>query len=283
MKMRAMLLDHTAGPNSHIRVGPISEADYMMTGKKADGTDTKEMEALKKSAQETVDAAKKTPQKAEAVRGANDRDKKEQSAKTKNRKKAKVEKVNTDPERETVRAAIKDIPSEQAPEKIIFTKHPTRPDASVEKVLQNTISDVRIRSQEYQRQYGTESVFWIKQKPLYENRQYAQFLMPDGKNSIFIRQADILPGRDAQTGMRLAAVFTDQRYSMMNMEKVNVVAADGSKAIAMFKLPGGAVIAHGNQQPDKKKGGPELAKGTQKKEQTTGNKTVRSPEKTKSR
>lgn len=26
VKMKAMLLDHTAGPNRHIRVGPISEA-----------------------------------------------------------------------------------------------------------------------------------------------------------------------------------------------------------------------------------------------------------------
>ena len=59
--------------------------------------------------------------------------------------------------------------------------------------------------------------------------------------------------------MRLAAVFTDQRYSMMNLEKVNVVAADGSKAIAMFKLPGGAVIAHGSQQPDRKKTEPPVS------------------------
>ena len=103
-----------------------------------------------------------------------------------------------------------------------------------------------------------------KQKPLYENRYYAQFLMPDGKNTIFVRQADILPGRDAGTGMRLAAVFMDQRYSMMNLEKVNVVAADGSKAIAMFKLPGGAVVAHGSQQPDRKKVGPEMATGKKK-------------------
>jgi len=64
---------------------------------------------------------------------------------------------------------------------------------------------------------------------------------------------------------------------------VNVVAADGSKAIAMFKLPGGAVIAHGSQQPDRKKAGPELAKGTQKKEMTAGGKTARMPEKVKSR
>ena len=85
----------------------------------------------------------------------------------------------------------------------------------------NTVRDVRIRSQDHQRQYGTDSVFWIKQKPLYENRKYAQFLSPDGKNSIFIRQADILPGRDAETGMRLATVFTDQRYSIMNLEKLN--------------------------------------------------------------
>ena len=36
----------------------------------------------------------------------------------------------------------------------------------------------------------------------------------------------------------------------MNLEKVNVAAVDGSKAIAMFKLPGGAVVAHTGQQPD---------------------------------
>jgi len=277
VKMKAMLLDHTAGPNSHIRVGPISEADYMMTGKKADGTDTKEMEALKESAQETVDAAaRKAPQKTETAREANAQDKKRPSAKAKRQR-------EPNPEKGTAHAVIKDIPSERASEKVIFTKHPTRPDASVEKVLQNAVSDVRIRSQEYQQQYGTNSVFWIKQKPLYENRQYAQFLLPDGKNSIFIRQTDILPGRDAETGMRLAAVFMDQRYSMMNLEKVNVVAADGSKAIAMFKLPGGAVIAHTSQQPDRKKTGPELAKGIQKKEKAAESKTMKAPEKAKSR
>ena len=66
--------------------------------------------------------------------------------------------------------------------------------------------------------------------------------------------------------MRLAAVFADQRYSMMNLEKVNVVASDGSKVIAMFKLPGGAVVAQGSQQPDRKKTSPEMTKGMQKKE-----------------
>ena len=105
--------------------------------------------------------------------------------------------------------------------------------------------------------------------------RYAQFLMPDGKNTIFVRQTDILPGRDAKTGFRLAAIFTDQRYSMMNLEKVNVIAADGSKAIAMFKLPGGAVVAHGSQQPDRKKTGPEMEKNKQKNELTAAGKTVK--------
>ena len=86
------------------------------------------------------------------------------------------------------------------------------------------------------------------------------------RNAIFIRQADILPGRDAKTGIRLAAIFTDQRYSMMNLEKVNVVVADGSKAIAMFKLPGGDVVAHGSQQPDREIAVPEKRKDKQKKE-----------------
>ena len=86
VKMKAMLLDHTVGPNSHIRVGPISEADYMMTGKKADGTDTKEMEALKKSAQETLDAAeRKTPKKTEVKQQVNDLEKNKSSAKTQRR------------------------------------------------------------------------------------------------------------------------------------------------------------------------------------------------------
>jgi len=229
VKMRAMLLDHTAGPNRHIRVGPISEADYMMTGKRADGTDTKEMNALNKSAQETMNQSRN---------------------------------------KESVK---------QAP-----TVHPATARSIEEKQLQAMISDVRIRSQDYQRQYGTDSVFWIKQKPLYENRYYAQFLMPDGKNTIFVRQADILPGRDVETGMRLAAVFMDQRYSMMNLEKVNIVAADGSKAIAMFKLPGGAVVAQGSQQPDRKKIRPKMAKGTQK-EMSDGGITVKYPDKVKSR
>lgn len=260
VKMKAMLLDHTAGQNHHIRVGPISETDYMMTGKKADGADTKEMEALKKSAQETMDAAARKPQqKAETVRQTNDQDKKRSFVKTKQQ-------------------------SGGEPEKNIAAQHPVRSNVSMEeKMLQRTVNDVRIRSRDYQRQYGTDSVFWIKQKPLYENRQYAQFLLPDGKNSIFIHQSDILPGRDSGTGMRLAAIFKDQQYSMMNLEKVNVVAADGSKAIAMYKLPGGAVASHGSQQPDKKKTGPEIAKGSQKKEIDATSRSTKQPEKEKSR
>ena len=261
VKMKAMLLDHTAGPNRHIRVGPISEADYMMTGKKADGTDTKEMEALKKSAQETLGSAGITPRKSEAARELTDQGKKEPSAKTRLRTGKKQERERTGPQ--------KDIPASK----------PAMPEISPEeKVLQRNVSDVRIRSRDYQRQYGEDSVCWIKQKPLYENRYYAQFLMPDGKNSIFIRQTDILPGRDAQTGMRLAAVFMDQRYSMMNLEKLNVTATDGSKAIAMFKLPRGAVVAHGSQQPDRKKTGPEMAVRA-----SNDDKEIKLPEKRKAR
>ena len=122
VKMKAMLLDHTVGPNSHIRVGPISEADYMMTGKKADGTDTKEMEALKKSAQETLDAAeRKTPKKTEVKQQVNDLEKNKSSAKTQRRMEIKPTKVKTAPEKGTVRAVGKDIPSQQAPEKASAT------------------------------------------------------------------------------------------------------------------------------------------------------------------
>ena len=72
----------------------------------------------------------------------------------------------------------------------------------------------------------------------------------------------------------------DQRYSMMNLEKVNVVAADGSKAIAMFKLPGGTVVAHGSQQPDRKKTDPEIKKGGKNKtDPVKGKKTIPMPEK----
>ena len=260
VKMRAMLLDHTAGPNRHIRVGPISEADYMMTGKRADGTDTKEMNALNKSAQETMNQSRNK----ESVKQAPGM---ERSGKNRAKPDKKMEKSKKAPVREPVRVAGKEVSSQvsfrmDAPiAKADMTVHPATARSIEEKQLQAMISDVRIRSQDYQRQYGTDSVFWIKQKPLYENRYYAQFLMPDGKNTIFVRQADILPGRDVETGMRLAAVFMDQRYSMMNLEKVNVIAADGSKAIAMFKLPGGVVVAQGSQQPDRKKTGPEIGKG----------------------
>lgn len=260
VKMNAMMLDHTAGAHRHIRVGPISEADYMMTGKRADGTNTKEMDALNKSAQETVNQSR-NKDSVKPVPGmeslGNNRAKSDKN----------LEKSKKVPVRESVRVAGKDVPSQESPkkdaplQKADMTVHPVTARSIEEKQLQAVISDVRIRSRDYQREYGTDSVFWIKQKPLYENRYYAQFLMPDGKNSLFVRQADILPGRDPGTGMRLAAVFMDQRYSMMNLEKVNVVAADGSKAIAMFKLPGGAVVAHGSQQPDRKKAGPEIGKG----------------------
>ena len=85
------------------------------------------------------------------------------------------------------------------------------------------------------------------------------------------------------TGKRVAAVFKDQTYSMMNMQKVDVVAADGSKAIAMFKLPGGAVIAQGSQQPDREKAGPGMGRGAKKNELTERNKAAKMPEKVKSR
>ncbi len=286
VKMKAMLLDHTAGANRHIRVGPISEADYMMTGKRADGTDTREMEALKKSAQETMnEAIKKGPVRPETARQSRgqrvnpDMERAKKSGKD-------LKRQRSSPERGSVRAAVEDIPSQEALEKAVPVKkagtavYPTMTGSVEERQLQAAVSDVRIRSQDYQRQYGTDSVFWIKQKPLYENRYYAQFLMPDGKNSIFVRQADILPGRDAGTGIRLAAVFMDQRYSMMNLEKVNVIAADGSKAIAMFKLPGGAVVAQGSQQPDRKKTSPEIGKGEMSKGNTVrGNRSIPTPEK----
>ena len=267
VKMKAMLLDHTAGPNRHIRVGPISETDYMMTGKKADGTDTKEMEALNRSAQEEMRTAPGNfQQKAEPSIQAAAPDKKRAIIK---------------PIRRSETGPGKDTPSQRnAP-----VQSPARPGVSLEEtMIQSMVSDIRIRSQDYQRQYGADSVFWIKQKPLYENRQFAQFLLPDGKNTIFIHQADILPGRDAQTGMRLAAVFTDQRYSMMNLEKMNVIAADGSKAIAMFKLPGGEVVAHGSQQPDRRRTGSDVSVKPERKD--TGpkvGKEVKRPEKKKSR
>ena len=278
VKMRAMLLDHTAGPNRHIRVGPISEADYMMTGKRADGTNTKEMDALNKSAQETMNQSRNI----ESVKQAPGM---ESPRKNRAKPDKKLEKSKKAPVRESVRVVGKEVSSQTSFKKdeplakADMTVHPATARSIEEKQLQAMISDVRIRSQDYQRQYGTDSVFWIKQKPLYENRYYAQFLMPDGKNTIFVRQADILPGRDVETGMRLAAVFMDQRYSMMNLEKVNVVAADGSKAIAMFKLPGGAVVAHTGQQPDRKTIGTEIGKGGMNTKPIKGNGAISIPEK----
>ena len=252
VKMKAMLLDHSSGEYSHIRVGPISEADYMMTGKKADGTDTREMEELKRSAQETVKASeKKEPSKTTQAKEASEKNtpKERSEERTQRRQKREPVKVKKDPEKKT------SSPSLSAPEAALGA-------VSMEETkLRDAVSDVRIRSQDHQLQQGSDSVFWIKQKPIYENRQYAQFLLPDGRNTIFVRQEDIIPGRDAETGVRLAAVFSDQKYSMMNMQKVDVTAADGTKAIAMFKLPGGAVVAHSTQQPDRKKGGPEIGKG----------------------
>ena len=81
---------------------------------------------------------------------------------------------------------------------------------------------------------------------------------------------------------RNVTIFTDQRYSMMNMEKMNVAAADGSKAIAMFKLPGGEVVAHGSQQPDRRRTGSDVSVKPERKD--TGpkvGKEVKRPEKIK--
>ena len=85
-----------------------------------------------------------------------------------------------------------------------------------------------------------------------------------------------------EKGLAAAAVQTALAF-MMNLEKVNVVAADGSKAIAMFKLPGGAVIAHGSQQSDRKKVGREMERGVQKKEMKPESKSGKKHEKAKSR
>ena len=51
----------------------------------------------------------------------------------------------------------------------------------------------------------------------------------------------------------------------------------------MFKLPGGAVIAHGSQQSDRKKVGREMERGVQKKEMKPENKSGKKHEKAKSR
>ncbi|MSS14002.1 DUF3801 domain-containing protein [Porcincola intestinalis] len=228
VKMKAMLLDHTAGPNRHIRVGPISEADYMMTGKKADGTDTKEMEALKQSAQKNVEA-------------------------TMRKGKDSVEK--TPDYRKRAGSGV----AQQAEQEHVKVKNTFSQIQQKEQKVRETVSDVRIRVRDSVAEKGEESVFWISQKPVFENRQFSQFMLPDGIHSIFVRHEDILPYKDAATGKRVAVIFKDQAYSMMNMQKVDVVAADGSKAIAMFKLPGGAVVAHGSQQPDRKKPGSEVA------------------------
>ena len=85
-----------------------------------------------------------------------------------------------------------------------------------------------------------------------------------------------------EKGLAAAAVQTALAF-MMNLEKVNVVAADGSKAIAMFKLPGGAMIAHGSQQSDRKKVGREMERGVQKKEMKPESKSGKKHEKAKSR
>ena len=222
VKMKAMLLDHTAGPNSHIRVGPISEADYMMTGKKADGTDTKEMEALNRSAQKSAGLAEEKAKNGDENKTASW----EEKGKAVPEDKAAAEK----------KSAARNLPSGK----------------QAEEQIREAASDIRIRVRESVSANGEDSVYWISQKPVYENRRFAQFMLPDGIHSIFVRQADILPFKDEATGRKVAAIFKDQAYSMMNMQKVNVVAADGSKAIAMFKLPGGAVVAQGSQQPDRK-------------------------------
>ena len=107
VKMKAMLLDHTAGPNRHIRVGPISEADYMMTGKRADGTDTKEMNALNKSAQETVNQSRNKDFVKPAPRM-------ESPGKNRAKPDKKPEKVKKAPVREAVRVVGKDVRSHES-------------------------------------------------------------------------------------------------------------------------------------------------------------------------
>ena len=103
VKMKAMLLDHTAGPNSHIRVGPISEAEYMMTGKRADGTGTRGMSALNKSAQETVNQSR-NKESVRPVPGT------EGPGKNRAKPDKKPEKSKKAPVRESVHVVRKDVP-----------------------------------------------------------------------------------------------------------------------------------------------------------------------------
>ena len=138
--------------------GPISEADYMMTGKRADGKDTREMDALNKSAQETVNQSRSK----DFVKPAPGM---ESPGKTRAKPDKKPEKSKKAPVRETVRAAGKDVPLQNSPKKDASLQradmmvHPAIARSLEEKQLQAVISDVRIRSQDYQRQYGTDSVF----------------------------------------------------------------------------------------------------------------------------
>ena len=254
VKMKAMLLDHASGPNSRVRVGPISEKDYMMTGIRPDGSATKEMDDLERSAREQAEADGRKTRERSNKREAPGNEREKETAAGRRAGWRKKEEPGLAKKEETQRQETVGEPGKESvirpeDEEPVLRENPAK--AEAERQIMEAASDVRIRAREHQQTQGDDSVFWIRMKPLLENRRFAQFLLPDGITGIFIPQEDILPGRDAATGERLAAIFKDRRYSMMNMEKVDVVAADGTKAIAMFKLPGGAVVAHGSQQPER--------------------------------
>ena len=199
MKMSAMLLDHNEGPYRHIRVGPISESDYVMTGKRADGRDTKEMQEIIQGVKEKKPSGQSHVDKTAPKRPAEQR-------------------LRVSPSSDQLPTALKDI---------------------------------RIRFRDKQIEGGEDAAYWLKDKPILETDQYAQFMMPDHKHSIFILQEDIVPGRDEKSGYRMAAIFRDQMYSMLNLDKMNATLVDGMKAIAMLKLSGGIGAANTNEKMDR--------------------------------
>ena len=134
------------------------------------------MEALKQSAQENVEASRRKG--------------KETAEKTPDYRKSTGSDVDWQTDQEHVKEKSTSSPLQQEEQRV-----------------REAVSDVRIRVRDSVAEKGEDSVFWISQKPVFENRQFAQFMLPDGIHSIFVRHEDILPYKDAATGKRAAVIF----------------------------------------------------------------------------
>ena len=204
-KMRAVLLDHANSKYKNIRVGPISEAEYLHTGIGPDGKENEELRRMRESAKEGVKTqpepemgkAEKEPEKKEAKEGKEEREMKPEP----------------DP-------AVRKDPADT-------------PDIQKQR-LEETFRDPRIRMRELDAEGRSADYVFLPGEPISRNGRFFEFEL-DRDNSIFIPVGDALVAENqAKYGpseKHGAVLFKSSTYTTVQRKTRSFQKLSGKKAI----------------------------------------------------